>query len=250
MRLLAAALLATVLSGTLAQANSEPRLDCGASTVTSTQHATVEIWFGVDLGVWAPPTCTGWLARPFTVLVEAIGKTVLKGGPSTILALLARISNLTTIRYWSTTRNQWRYLIPEATALSGPDPAHRRADFDRAELRTGTIFFWQEENTPLRAVTYRMSARVVNAQTVVVEIYNALPARAGPFITIPPGHHEFLYLFRQHDNEMWSLYGLMRSGSGPRLGARAGRKSYGNRAVALFRYLAGERTDEAPPLLP
>jgi hypothetical protein len=249
-RLLAAALLATVLSGAAAHAESEPRLDCGAGAATPTQHATVEIWFGGDLGDWAPPTCTGWSARPFTVLVEAFGDTALTGGPSAILARLARISDLTTILYWSTRRERWRDLIPDATALSGPDPAHRRTDFDEAELRAGPIFFWQEENTPLGAVTYRMSARIVDAQTVVVEINNALPTRAKLFASVPPGHHEFLYLFRQLDNEMWSLYGLMRSGSGPRLVARAGRKSYGNRAVALFRYLAGERTDGAPPLFP
>jgi hypothetical protein len=99
-RLLAAALLATVLSGAAAHAESEPRLDCGAGAATPTQHATVEIWFGGDLGDWAPPTCTGWSARPFTVLVEAFGDTALTGGPSAILARLARISDLTTILYW------------------------------------------------------------------------------------------------------------------------------------------------------
>jgi hypothetical protein len=249
-RFLAAALLASVLSGAAAHAESKPLLDCGAGAATPMHHAKVEIWFGADLRDWAPPTCTGWPARPFTVLVEAIGDTALTGGPSAILARLARISDLKTIRYWSTTRDRWRDLIPDATALSGPYPAHRRTDFDEADLRAGTIFFWQEENTPLGAVTYRMSARIVDAQTVVVEINNALPARAALFASVPPGHHEFFYLFRRHDNEIWSLYGLMRSGSGPRLVARAGRKSYGNRAVALFRHLAGERTDGAPPLFP
>ena len=166
------------------------------------------------------------------------------------LGATARINDLTTIRYWSTTRHRWRDLIPDATALSSPDPAHRRTDFGEAELRAGPIFFWQEENTPLEAVTYRMAVREVDARTVVVEINNALPARATLFASVPPGHHEFLYRFHRRDDGRWSLYGLMRSGSGPRLIARAGRKSYGNRAVALFRYLAGESTDGAPPLFP
>lgn len=248
MRFLAVALLATVLSGAAAHAASEPRLDCGAGTPT--QHPTVEIWFGDDLEAWTPPACTGWAARRFTVLVETNGETALTGAPSDLLARLARISDLKTIRYWSTTRDRWRDLIPDATALSGPDPALRRPDFGEAELRAGAIYFWQEENTPLGAVTYRMATRVVDARTVVVEIKNALPARAALFASVPPGHHEFLYRFHRRDDGRWSLYGLMRSGSGPRLIARAGRKSYGNRAVALFRYLAGERTDGAPPLFP
>ena len=250
MRSLTLALLATVFSGAMAQAGSEPRLDCGADAAGSTQQATVEIWFGVDLRGWAPPPCTGWAARPFTVLIEATGETALTGGPYAILARLARISDLTTIRYWSTTRDRWRDLITESTALIGPDPAHRRTDFDEAELIASAVFFLQEENTPLGAVTYRMSTRIVDKQTVVVKIDNALPARAALFTSVPSGHHEFLHTFKRHDNGTWSLYSLMRSGSGPRLGASAGRKSYGNRAVALFRYLAGERTDGAPPLFP
>lgn len=250
MRLLALALLAIVLSGAAAHAASAPRLDCGTDAGTSTQHPVVGIWFGDDLSAWAPPGCTGWPARPFTVLVETSGKTALTGGPSDILARLARISDLKTIRYWSTTRRRWRELIPDATALSGPDPVQRRTDFGEAELRAGPIFFWQEENTPLGAVTYRMTAREVDARTVIVEISNVLPARATLFASVPPGHHEFLYRFHRRDDGAWSLYGLMRSGSGPRLIARAGRKSYGNRAVALFRYLAGESTDGTPPLFP
>lgn len=250
MKFLAVALLATVLSGAAAHAASEPRIDCGAAAGTTTQHPTVGIWFGDDLAAWLPPACTGWAARRFTVLVETNGETALTGEPTALLARLARISDLTTIRYWSTTRDRWRDLIPDATALSGPDPATRRPDFGEAELRAGAIYFWQEENTPLGAVTYRMATRVVDARTVVVEINNALPARATLFASVPPGHHEFLYRFHRRDDGRWSLYGLMRSGSGPRLIARAGRKSYGNRAVALFRYLAGERTDGAPPLFP
>ena len=137
MRLLTVALLATVLSGAVARADSQPRLDCRADAAESTQHAKVEVWFGVDLRDWAPPPCTEWSARPFTVLIEATGETALTGGPYAILARLARISDLTTIRYWSTTRDRWRDLITESTALIGPDPAHRRTDFDEAELIDG-----------------------------------------------------------------------------------------------------------------
>jgi hypothetical protein len=249
-RLFAIALIAAALVATAAHAGPEPRLDCRADTTPPTQHPTVGIWFGGDLANWEPPGCTGWTARPLAVLVETHGDTALTGTPTDILTRLGSISDLTTIRYWSTTRDRWRQLIPNASALSDPDPAKLRPDFDAAELRAGPTFFWQEENTPLNAVTYRMDVRVIDARTVVVAINNALPARAALFASLAPGHHEFLYRFERRDNGTWSLYGLMRSGSGPQLIARAGRKSYGNRAVALFRYLAGERTDCAAPLFP
>jgi len=228
-----------------------PRTDCGAGAPeTGAAALHVGIWFGGDLEDWIPPRCTGWSAQQFTVLVETAGATHLTGRADDILARLARISDLTTIRYWSTTRDRWRPLIPDAAALEAPDPDRRRGDFTAADLRAGPVFFWQEENTPLDEVTYRMTVREADADTVVVEISNALAARAGPFERVPPGHHTFFYRFDRREDGAWTLYGLMRSGSGPRLIARVGRKSYGNRAVALFRYLAGQVTDGAPPVYP
>lgn len=248
-----AVVLGTVLSlaAGIAEAAELPRDDCGAGPLPGGRTpTTIGIWFGDDLEDWTPPDCTGWAPRPFTVLVETVGSTQWTGAAQDILAHLARISDLTTIRYWSTTRGRWRVLIPDAAALHGPDPERRRADFSVADLRAGPVFFWQAENTPLDEVTYRMTVDQADADTVVVEISNALAARAGLFERVPPGEHTFFYRFDRREDGTWSLYGLMRSGSGPRLVARVGRKSYGNRASALFRYLAGAITDGAPPAFP
>jgi hypothetical protein len=250
-KLMATALLVAAVSVTAAHAAAEPHTDCGGDgPATMDTPPTVGIWFGDKMVDWAPPACSGWLAQPFTVLVETFGTTALTGGPDDILMRLARISDLTTIQYWSTTRQRWRTLISDAAALDGPDPEGRRADFSVAELRAGPLFFWQDENTPLGRVTYQMHVRQADRDTVVVEIANALPARAGLFERVPPGRHTFFYRFHRSETGVWSLYGLMRSGSGPRLIASAGRKSYGNRAVALFRYLAGLPTDGTPPRFP
>ncbi|NQV82047.1 MAG: hypothetical protein HQ495_15930 [Alphaproteobacteria bacterium] len=231
-----------------------PLADCGASTTgESAGEGTpaVGIWFGRDLATWEPAPCTGWTARPFTVLVETTGVTKFSGTKEDILDRLGRISDLATIQYWSTTRGRWRSLIPDATALSSDDPDDRRVtDFTAQELVTGAHFFWQKENTPLGDVTYRLSVRQADATTVIVDMVNARTARATIFSKLPPGHHEFLYVFRRGDDGMWRIYGLMRTGNGPNPIAATGRKSYGNRAVALFRYLAGDATDGAPPLFP
>lgn len=236
-----------------AAADTLPRTDCGADAGQSSveTNPTVAMWFGDDLATWQPPACTGWTARPFTVLVETWGRTDAHGSADDILARLGRIADLTEIRYWSTTRGRWRALVPDAAALNAPDPNDRRAgDFTARELRSGVHYFWQEENTPLGAVTYALTVRHVDEARIVVAIANALPARASVFTRLPPGHHEFLYVFRRGADGRWSIYGLMRTGSGPNPIAQIGRKSYGNRAVALFRYFAGEPTDAAPPLFP
>ncbi|MDA1057568.1 MAG: hypothetical protein O3C65_02685 [Proteobacteria bacterium] len=244
---------AAALSATIAVAAPLPQPDCGAGATGETREGVpaVGIWFGGDLAAWQPPPCTGWAARPFTVLVETAGETNLSGSTADILDRLGRISDLTTIQYWSTTRGRWRGLIPDAAALSSDDPDDRRAaDFTAQELTTAEHFFWQKENTPLGAVTYRLSIRQADDTTVIVDMANARAARATIFSRLPPGHHEFLYVFRRDNDGRWRIYALMRTGNGPNPIAATGRKSYGNRAVALFRYLAGDATDGAPPLFP
>lgn len=236
-----------------AEAATLPSADCGedAAQSTSATIPLVTMWFGGDLEDWLPPACTGWTARPFTVLVETWGRTGSRASTDAMLARLGQIADMKEIQYWSTTRDRWRALVPDAAALNSPDPDDRRpAGFTASELRSGVRYFWQAENTPLGEVTYALTVRHADETRIVVAIANALPARASVFSRLPPGHHEFLYVFRRKEGNPWTIYGLMRTGTGPNLIAQTGRKSYGNRAVALFRYFADEPTDLAPPLFP
>jgi hypothetical protein len=246
--LLAIALLAAAP----AWAADRPRTDCGAAAAFDAGETLprIGIFFGGDFADWVPPSCSGWTPRPFTVMVETEGVSARAESTGDILSRLGRISAYADIRYWSTTRGRWRDLVPEASALSAADPAARRPDFTAAELREGPHFFWQQEHTPLDEVTYRLDVVEASDAAITVRLSNALPARASLFETLPPGAHEFVYALRRRDDGRWTIYGLMRTGNGPSLFAAAGRRSYGNRAVALYRHLAGETTDGAPPLFP
>ena len=248
----AAAVLISLALLLPATAVAQPRADCGAAPgiADDAPLPRVTIFFGGDLEDWMPPACTGWAMRAFTVMVETEGLSARAETADAVLARLGQISAYPSIRYWSATRERWRDLIPDAAALHEPDPVSRRADFSAAELRAGPQYFWQEERTPLDAVTYRVRVREPDATTIMVALDNALPARASIFETLPPGTHEFLYVLRQRPDGRWRIYGLMRSGTRPSLIAATRGKSYGNRAVALYRHLAGEATDGAPPLFP
>lgn len=232
-------------------ADEGPRADCGASAQQSDSTAPrIGIYFGSNLEDWTPPVCTGWQPRPFTVLVETEGVSARPETVDEILARLGRISAYPEIAYWSATRGRWRTLVPSATALRAPDPAAARGDFSAAELRQGVQYFWQEENTPLDTVTYAIEVDRATGDQLVVRVTNAQTARVTLFETLAPGCHAFLYVLRRRPDGKWNIYGLMRTGNGPSILAATGRKSYGNRAVALYRYLAGEQTDGAPPLFP
>lgn len=245
-------LAVALLAAAPASAAEGPRDDCGAASTINAGETLprIGIFFGDDFENWSPPSCSGWAPRPFTVMVETEGVSAAPETADDILNRLGRISAYTSIRYWSTTRDRWRDLVPAASALSAADPAARRPDFTAAELREGAHFFWQREHTPLDEVTYRLDVVEANDTTIAARLSNALPARASLLETLPPGAHEFLYVLRRRGDGRWTIYALMRTGNGPSLFAAAGRRSYGNRAVALYRHLAGETTDGAPPLFP
>lgn len=246
-----ALVLLLVLTGAPAGAADQPRQDCGAAGFDEGGPVPrVAIYFGGDLDDWVPPACTGWAPRPFTVLVETEGLSARPESADDILARVGRISMYPEIRYWSATRERWRALVPSATALRAADPAATRGDFSAEELRTGLRHFWQEENTPLDAVTYALDATRAEDDRLVIHVTNALPARVSVFETLAAGRHAFFYALYRRPDGRWRIYGLMRTGNGPSIFAASGRRSYGNRAVALYRYLAGSPTAAAPPLFP
>lgn len=212
----------------------------------------VTVWFQSDLPEdWTPPSCTGWEPRPFTVLVAAAGRFENNHGADGIIRRLASISGLTTIRYWSVTRGRWHRLFSDAAALTRPDPEARRPDFSTDELQPGkTLYFWQEESSAAGSAVYRLRVRERTPQRIVFAVENASPVTLAFLTLAEPGDYEFLYFLERESASIWRFYSLSRAGDGPVLLARAHKKSYVNRAVALFRYLAGIATSREPPAAP
>jgi hypothetical protein len=68
---------------------------------------------------WIPPACTGWTAPGFTTLVVTVARFRHTSGVEGLRRIEA-ISELTGMRYWSTTQKRWQTLTVEAYALPRP----------------------------------------------------------------------------------------------------------------------------------
>jgi hypothetical protein len=93
--------------------------------------AIAPFWSGDSSAQRLPvPPCAG---PPFPAAgdVGAAGRFAMSGDTDESVAILARISAMTEIVYWSSTRSKWRKLFKEAVALAEPDRQKRRADFTR-----------------------------------------------------------------------------------------------------------------------
>ena len=205
------------------------------------------------LSDWQPPACTGWQAKSTSILVALASRFDHEGDIEALLGRFAAISELRSIRYWSTTRKRWRLLYEDASALGEPDPDARRGDFSVAELRPGTsLYFLQDENGSVDAVVQRMSVRERDAHRLVIEIENETPAYLTfmPFVpTLDARAMQVLIFIERDADRAWNYYSLMRMSGASDIFASL-EKSSVNRMVALFRHYTGRPTDLEPPAAP
>ncbi|HEX6013959.1 MAG TPA: DUF6675 family protein [Geminicoccaceae bacterium] len=213
----------------------------------------VRVWTAGELGAagWDPPACTGWRPLPFRVLVAAAGRFRHEGGVEDLLARFGAVSALATVKYWSVSDGRWESLVTRAAALAGPDVDQRRPDFRPAEMAGGAdLFFAQDDNRSTGEVVHRMRVREIGPARLVVEAENVGAVR---YLLVPlagPGDLQWVHFFERRSAAEWGYYGLARVGAGASSLLEGHRASYANRAVALFRHLAGLPTDQGPAAAP
>jgi hypothetical protein len=92
--------------------------------------AVVKSWSESGLGNdWKPPACTGWTEPGFMTLVTTVARFREVSDAEGLLRRVGAISQLTGVRYWSTTHKRWRTLIVDAYALTALPGGQRRKDF-------------------------------------------------------------------------------------------------------------------------
>ena len=212
----------------------------------------VRVWLGESpAGKWTPPACTGWEDGNYTILVAGAGRFHHQGDVDELLVRVGALSNLPTIRYWSVSRGRWHRLFPQAYALAGPDRAIRRADFSNGEMRPGKkLYFWQKESSSAGSGVYQLRVLARGPEQLAFDVQNVTPVQIGFVTLFAAGEYTFLYFLEKESSRVWRYYSLFRAGTGPSLLANLHRKSYVNRAVAVYRYLAGIPTDREPPTAP
>jgi hypothetical protein len=239
-----------------ADAAPDPRPPCGSAPWPSYSEVgarpNLQVWSDGELTTaWTPPACTGWTSRGFDVLVALAASFRHEGGIGYLLTRFGAISTLPGIRYWSVSDKAWGPLVTEASALSGPDPERRRADFTAAEMQSGRdLFVAQNDNRSFGEVVYRMRVLAADEQRLVLETENITPVRALLFPLYGPGDLQSVYFLERRSPIVWDYYSLTRAGAAANSIAKGHEASYVNRAVALYRHIAAIPTDQDPPLAP
>lgn len=198
---------------------------------------------------WAPPACTGWSSSSRSERVVAVaGRFRFAGDAEGLLARAGAISALRNVRYWSTTDKAWRPLVFDASALAGGDAkADRRRDFAASELTKGSQSYYWIDDSRSGAVVYRMRVLERDSRRLVLALENASPVRAYGVTLFEPGALQTVEYVERHGTDVWGLYLLTRIDRSASIFASGHEASSVNRAVALFRHLAGIPTAQEPP---
>ncbi len=240
-------------SGTSAlAADDAPRLPCGAAPLPPFaepgQPPAVQAWSGKAAREWQPPACTGWTTNGFDVLVAVAGSFRHEGEIDELLVRIGAISAKSNVRYWSTTEKSWRPLVTEAFALSGPEVALKRADFNAAQFTKGqSLFFAQSDNRSSGKTIYRDRVLVSDRDHLVVASENLTPVKKMMLTLFDAGDMQAIYFLERRAPGVWTFYSLTRTRMASSLLPTGGDASYINRAVAFYRWVAAIPTDQEPP---
>jgi len=199
-------------------------------------------------GQWQPPACTGWPASSGSRLIVAVvGSVRSDGSIDQLLARIAAISKARDIQYWSTTDKSWRPLAYDAAALTGPDAKDRRADFSVAELSKGAQLYYWENDSRSGEIIYRLQVRERSPERAVIASQNVTAVRRFLMTLFPPGTLQSVVFVQRLPSHSWGIYILSRIDNEASRLAEGHEASYINRAVALYRQIAGIRTNAEPP---
>lgn len=234
-----------------------PRHACGSALAPAYPPPgappVVKVWHDKDLrrSGWEPPHCAGWAPSSHPKLVLAMaGSFRFDGTVDELLARIGAISTLSSVRFWSVTEKTWRPFVVDASALSGFDPRSRRSDFLVTEMTAGRELYYWEKQSRSGNIVYRMTVLERSRARAVVATENSTPVRLLLLTLFAPGAIQTLTCVEQISPGVWGAFLLVRTGAGASALAIGHDASYVNRAVAIYRHLAGIPTDEEPPAAP
>ncbi|MBA2589385.1 MAG: hypothetical protein H0U98_12265 [Alphaproteobacteria bacterium] len=213
-------------------------------------NPVIEVWQEAELArvFWQPPGCSGWAPSSRSkVLVSLTGSVRAGGTMASLVTRLGAISALPSVQYWSTTDGKWGPIAKGASALTGPDPGARRRDFSAAEFVAGAQLYYWEDDVRTGSTVYRMTVLESSPDRLVVSGENVTPMRRFYLTVFKPGALQTLLTIQAAGPGVFAIRILTRSGEGSSMLATGHEKSFVNRAAALYRHIAGIRTDQEPP---
>jgi hypothetical protein len=193
------------------------------------------VWQGAALreAGWQPPPCLGWTGD--SRLVVTLASTFRSGlSVDQLVARLASISSYPGVKYWSISHQEWRPIAVEAAIVGAP--AASGFDYSERGDLNGTS-------------TYRFRVIEKSAEGAVVASENVAPIRILIVTAFAAGALQLATFLRPAGPSLWHLYQITRVGADSSSLVASYEGSYLNRLDAFRRYLAGEPTDRAPPLV-
>ena len=246
---------ATVALGSGAQA-AVPAPPCGGVAPAYPAPGAapaIAVWHASDLqqANWQPPACTGWRpASPSNLVIVLAGSMRFDGNIGGLLARVGMISALPKIQYWSVTDKRWRSMAYGAAALTGPDGKNRRIDFSPSELVKEADLYYTEDDSRSGEATYRLRVYESTPERAVIATENVTPIRRFFLTLFKPGALQSVMFIQRLSPGVFGVYLINRTGEGTSSFADSHPASYVNRAVAVYRQLAGIKTDQEPPAAP
>jgi hypothetical protein len=223
-----------------------------ASTATPELPPETSVWSGdMVRQIAALPVCQRLpLASAKTVVVMR-GSFRIDGSLDDLLTRIGAISARSHLRYWSVTDKKWLEFIANAHAVRLLTHEQARENFTAAELRDGEpVFYVQRDNRSSHSVIYRMQVRVTGPAGAVIEIENVTAIRYMLVPMFPPAAlHSEVHLQRLAP-DLWEILQIDWVGPEASAFARGHEASYVNRTAAMFRYIAGIPSNQAPPAAP
>jgi hypothetical protein len=244
--------LIALFVGFLCEAQSWPQPPCAGSAEPAypalDAPPVVKVWNSAAVGQsWKPPVCTGWEAVDVSTVVATAARLRFSGGAEGLRRRIGAISETAGTLYWSTAQKRWQKLILEAHASATSDSDQARPDFALAEIAEGRTLFFEQEDNLFGNVTYRMHIRKASPAAIVFDVENTTALR---YLTIPvfqPGQAQSIYYLDKESAEVWRYYAIARTVGKAGTLLSGHESSAINRAVALYRRLAGIPGDLEPP---
>jgi hypothetical protein len=241
-----------VLTGLPVRAELPPQPPCAGEPVPTWSSAdggpTVTVWHSSSLPEhWKPAACSGLAPPADAVFVAVAGQFHHSGDALSILARVGAVSQQRDILYWSVRHTNWRRLLFDASALSGPDPALRRSDFAPGELRAGAKLFTLYDDDRTGPVIFETEIRESSPDGFVTVARNVTDLRLMGFSVAGPGDLSSMTSVHRVGPDTFGYYSLNAIALARLAAAMMSDAAHINRAVATYRYLAGIPGDRDPP---
>jgi len=188
---------------------------------------------------WEPPACLGWVGDRTRKATALAAEFTAVGPIDQLLARIGTFSAYRTISYWSASRRAWQKLVTAAGLVEDG------GDLSASSFRAGAKYNYFEEDRAGRSV-YRLSVRERSANRAVIVFENTTPIKVFLGTLFEPGALQSTILIERRGPKRWGYYHVLRAGEGASLLAVNGGASYSNRMTALYRYVAGLPSGEAP----